>query len=336
VKFKLVRSSEKFQKKTFTQRKLQKLFRKAGIDLINPSAEIPFNDTTNVKANTIDLQWTMKDADGTVTAGKKVIPANATLYSIVAGGDDNGSGQTTTNSIRQVLYEMMTVTNPKQLEMIMLNVHNDGILLSQINLKREILIMTCHSHTIVQNRTKAASGAADAGSTSTTQVDAQPLKGIVIEFSGVPSTKSYWTEQINEANTDGTYLIRPSSFPSGSTDIEAWKEPPTKKMFNNATRVGYTRLNPGQLKDMTAVNTYRGYFQQLLLKKFRTTTENNKVSSVPGKFQVVFLEEELNSGSANKISVQYETQHTLGAVFVTTKSPMMSSTYGSAVRNLNS
>jgi len=206
-------------------------------------------------------------------------------------------------------------------------------IVASLIMKQEIIDCAFYVHTVVQNRTKAASGAAGAGSTSIEQIDVQPIKGPVFEFKGVPKTKQANAAKLNETYDQGVYLVRAANL--GGSDTQAWREPPVKTSFSNVIKAGYTRLNPGQMKDFSLIDYHRGYFQNVVAGKFKCLTENGPVSMAPGRSQVAYLEEELNSGSLNNIQVQYETQHTLGVKLITSKAPNMQPAYeASEVNNI--
>jgi hypothetical protein len=199
-------------------------------------------------------------------------------------------------------------------------------------MKQEVIDLTTMVHTVIQNRTRAASGTAGTGSTSTDVLDVQPLKGPVFEFAGIPKPKQADNSLMSSTYIQGVWLVRVNGL-SGS-DYQAWREPPVKKSFSNVTAQGYTRINPGAMKDMSCADHYRGYFQNIVAGKIKVLTEAGKTAFAPGKSQAVFLEEELNSGSANNISVQYETQHTIGCQFITSKYPNMQPYYETQELNL--
>lgn len=293
---------------------LRKLLRLGGFDAATPNAELQLEDLTNSGGGYV-IRYSTMDGDGSVVPNAYTIPDNSTLETLAL------------NTVFNLVYSAMTSQNPAVLQRIVF--YKGDVLLSSLDMKREVLEVTCHSHTIVQNRTKTAEGT---GSNSTTQVDAQPLKGPVFEFDGIPKTKAPYQNAVSSLDISGVFIQRAGNLVA--SDQIPWREPPTKKTFNNATKSGYTRVAPGQLKDMTISDHYRGYYGNLTSGRFRVITENNVVTHAPGRCQVAFLEEELNSGSNNNISIQYENQHTIGAHFITTKAPVMQPYYTSAIKNL--
>lgn len=196
----------------------------------------------------------------------------------------------------------------------------------QMDLKKEILSVAMSSHMVIQNRTKTATG-----QESITQIDVQPLKGPVYEFSiGVPKLKAESPIVLNQMFNTGVILGRASEF--GGTDVVAYKEPPVKNAFQKCVKSGYVRLNPGALKSMTIGSDIKGYFENVLFK-LRYTAQNTQTKNCHGKSQMVCFEEELNSGSANNITVSYECQHIAGAQLTTTSNPNMQPGYSQSVLN---
>jgi len=195
----------------------------------------------------------------------------------------------------------------------------------QMDLAKEVLSVAMSSHMVIQNRTKSASGAAN-----TTEVDAQPLKGPVYEFSsGVPKLKAASPDSLNYMRPEGIILVRTNQL--AGTDPAAYREVPAKNAFQNVVKSGYTRLNPGALKSMTVGTDCTGYYNNVLFKL--RINQQGVVSRCFGKSQMVILEEELNSGSTNLITISYECQHVAGADLTTTYSPNLQPGYISA--NIN-
>lgn len=232
----------------------------------------------------------------------------------------------------QIIYDMMTQTEPESLESIAISVQDTSTTIAyrtraNLNMKREVIELGVQSHCIIQNRTKTATG-----SSGTDQNDAQPLKGPCYEFKGVPQTKEQIVKLLNTTYTSGVMLMRTGALTS--SDQLAYKEPPVAKAFNNVIKTGYCRINPGNLKDMAVGSRWRGYFKNIILNKLRVITKDGLVTQCPGNAQIVFLEEEMNSGSANNITVNYEIQHTVGAVLYTTKAPNCQPGYDTGVQDL--
>jgi len=292
---------------------LRKLFLQSGIIVQTPIEEVRMvsvGDSSGFK-----VIWVLQDADGSLTNGSYVIPGDATLESIYAG-----------SGLNLVIQGAITQQNPSMLERIMLMSDAGGDRVQgQLIMRQQRLHITCNAHTVIQNRTKSATGSAES-----TQVDAQPLKGPVFEFSGMPRTKEISPISLNTSYSSGSILFRKGQL--GGSDPGAWSEPPVRSSFNNVTKSSYCRLAPGVLKDMEASKTWEGPINNLL-QRWRVTAEGLILSKAPGITQMAFLEEELNSGSANLISVSYETQFTVGCKLTTMKAPNMQPYYNAAEQN---
>jgi len=189
---------------------------------------------------------------------------------------------------------------------------HDNVLAYRMDMSKEVVHIAMSSHIVIQNRTK---GATD-GSASTTQVDVQPLKGPVYEFSvAIPKLKNGLPVVLQQSDVNGLILVRNGQL--GGSDVTAYKEPLVKGAFQNVVKSGYTRLNPGALKSMTVGTDCKAYYGNLLFK-LRFNEDAGVVKRAFGKSQMALLEEELNSGSANNITLGYECQHIAGAELVTT------------------
>jgi len=263
----------------------------------------------------INYEW--RTASGSESRVAVPIPADSsisTLTNLVVSGF----------SLYAVLDSQLKDNNPSILTKVRLyqGVH----LLYEMNMEKEVLHIAMSSHMVVQNRTKSVSG-----STFTDTVDTQPLKGPVYQFSvGIPKIKAETPIRLNQMENEGIILARASQF--GGTDVTSYKEPPVKKLFQNCTKSAYVRLNPGALKSMTIGSDIKGYFNNVLYK-LRYNTQDTQTKQCFGKSQLVCLEEELNSGSANNITVHYECQHIAGASLVTTKNGNMQPGYAASEFN---
>jgi len=290
---------------------LRKMFRAAGIIVQTPYEIIRMISLT--QSGGFKLEWVLVDADGTTTVGGYNIPPNSTMETIFALSDLNN-----------LFQRMIKDPNPVIIERIMLLIDENRVM-SQVIPRQLRVDLTINAHTVVQNRTKSTQG-----SSSTDSVDAQPLKGPIFQFNGVPKTKEISPTALNIVPSSGVILFRKSQL--AGSDPPAWSEPPVKNSFYNATKMSYVRLAPGVLKDMEISKTWNGPLQTVI-NRFRMTFESNVVSACPGISQLCFLEEELNSGSTNLINVAYETQHTFGALFTTVKAPNMQPFYFQEIFN---
>lgn len=292
---------------------LRKLFLQSGIIVETTTEIVRMIDATN--SGGFILVWNVQDSDGSLTAFSYGIPPAISLEGIwIACG------------IQGQLESMFGSSNPQVLERIMLMSDTNRVM-GQLILRQQHISLTVNAHTTMQNRTKSAT--AD-GSLESTVVDAQPIKGSVFEFSGIPKTKEITPTSLNTAYNSGVILFRRAQL--AGTDVAAWAEPPTRKSFYNVVKSSYCRLAPGVLKDFQLSKTWQGNFQTVL-KRFKINTENGTWMHCPGGAQVAYFEEEINSGSANKITVNYETQHTVGCKLTTTRAPNMQPSYSAGPQN---
>lgn len=301
---------------------IRKLFRVgARIDVVTPYEELPLSNIEPLTSTGFSIVYRTLSSNGTVATHTHPIPNDSSISTIT---DLNIDGFKLFDNI----IACLTAANTPMLSKVLLfeTAGTEKRLVYQMDMAKEVLHIAMSSHMVVQNRTKSA-----AGSTEVTQVDAQPLKGPVFEFStGVPKLKASNPNALNYVGPQGVILVRGAELPG--TDALSYKEPPVKSTFQNVVKTGYTRLNPGALKSMTAGVDASGYFQNVI-QKMKFSTDSIVYDRCFGKSQMVVLEEELNSGSANNITVTYECQHIAGAEFITTLNPNCQPGYTSAVLN---
>lgn len=271
------------------------------------------------------ILYRTRDSDGTYFDYLHNIPNDSSLNTLATRTEN---GFRLIDSLRQAMVE----ENPKVLVKVLLFLTDEPAgtqsasnkLVYQMDLNTEVLEITMSSHMVIQNRTRSAS----AGSNEITVVDAQPLKGPVYEFStGVPKIKGEGPYLLGVCRPQGLILVRGAEL--GGTDIVSYREPPVKNTFQNVVKSGYVRLGPGAMKSMVCASTCKGFFGNVLYK-LRYNNDSGVVSRSYGKSQMVCLEEELNSGSANNMTISYECQHISGAQLTTTLSPNMQPGFASS------
>ncbi len=268
------------------------------------------------------IVYETRDSDGTRFTYEHVIANDKSIHDMVFFNQN--SFQLNVN-----IESGMTDQNPQVLQKVYLyQVNNPNKrLMCQMDMQKEVLSIAMSSHMALQNRTKAAAD----GSSSTTQIDVQPLKGPVFQFAtGVPHVRGTSPIQLTSMDDDGVILVRVGQF--GGTDTAAWREPPVKKAFQKVVKSGYARLNPGAIKSMNIGADCYGFYHNVL-NKLRYTSDGSTIGKCFGKSQLAVFEEELNSGSANNITVQYECQHCIGADFKTVKSPNQQPLYDAQAKS---
>jgi hypothetical protein len=297
---------------------LRKLFRiGCKIDIMNPYEILPLGDILPQSGNDcFSIIYSCRDSNGTLTTYEHVIPVNSSLESLQTL-NLNGF------ILRDSLIDALINPNPNNIVKVSLYMNPGGVarrLVTCLDMGKEVLEVAMSSHMVIQNRTKSVTG-----STSTDLIDVQPLKGPVFQFSsGVPKLKDDSPIVLNEITDNGIILLRVGQFPV--IDGNGYKEPPVRAAFQGVTKSGYVRLNPGALKSMTIGADIKGYYSNVLFK-LRYNLEAARTARCYGKSQMVVLEEELNSGSANNLTISYECQHIAGAEFITTSNPNMQPGY---------
>jgi len=139
----------------------------------------------------------------------------------------------------------------------------------------------------------------------------------------VPQSKQNDNFSLSRNNFLGVMLRRAQDLSS-----QVFKEPPPGKLFNNCTGTAKVALEPGTSKSGTVYHTFRGYFNNVICQKLKSRmlyvggVTGGLVEHAPGKMEMFALEERLNSGSLNLITVQYESELTVGVILTTGKSPV--------------
>lgn len=206
--------------------------------------------------------------------------------------------------------------------------------LAVMNLKNEKVNLHMSCEVVVQNRTRGASES----NNQVDLIDSQPLKGYLYYFK-----KN--TPQIKQQNTVGPAYTRVWTpferttysgiiLINGNAAVDdAMKDPPSPGFFSNCSKASYVKLEPGAMKKFYVENNYNKYYIEILRAASRYTGSPSIVGGTVWKRQsiadtmMIALEEVLNSGSANKITIQYEGEIRTGAYFVTGPVPTMKKLY---------
>lgn len=299
---------------------LRKLFKKCGFDADSPTQEIPITniaDSRNAK-----VKWTILAADGTATTQEYILPDNASIKSIA-------EVSTTGQSLSGTIGELLNGINHQQLERIGLyqivdqTVTDQDMLKAELNLKREIIDMVVSSVMTVSNRTKGA----DSGGSLENEVDSQPLEGYLYSFyGGSPRIKIMGIPKLDHGTNNGIILHRAAQLGS------FFNEPPVQKTFSNCKVATPLKLQPGTMKRSKLYQRWRGYLNNVL-DRLRVETTNTIISGVPGKCEIVALEESLNTGSLNLITCAYQIERRWMCNFITPPMTPMLADYKTA--NIN-
>lgn len=310
---------------------LRKLFTKHGFTF-NDDQEIINGSQTG-----FTIRWSRRRTSDGAMCYSSISTFTGMTLNLLIGNTSTPSGASdwlSTASLKDQIAQSMYVMNEGygnnmtgNFECIEFYSSGSAMPTGQLKFEEEVLDLQFNSKMIIQNRTKS-----DSGSTEIETVDNQPLKGFQYLFAGgvahvkndgkligtAPVTGTPAGNVINQNRSEGILLVRGGEFPASQQN---WKEPPAPRVFANCYKASKVLLQPGSIKGGYIVSRWRGYFNNLLNGKLIVKANVGTVSAAPGKLQMFALEERLNSGSLNKITVNYECEKTCGARFISVKKP---------------
>lgn len=318
---------------------LRKLFKKAGIDVVNENNELSFEEYTN----STGFMFQYRDVDPTdqnVQSYSLIIQNNTTFKTLLdtictyAGSPDTPYKRIIDYMLvpdqgKRVPYSMSLQVqdkwiNPNEVVEVAWRTH------THMALQNEKIVLYCKSLLTVQNRTKGS--AASASDYSDQRVDNQPLQGKLYEFSnGDPRLKS--TQHVGSGlpNNEYDFLVNTGAattvraFGSVVFPADYMDSPPGGKYWKNCKKVDNVVVQPGDIKK-TSINVKYDMNLPDLLTKFRIASQQFIVGdqSYTGlkshKSQILALEEILRTPQDNFITVQYEVQNFCGAYAYSKKS----------------
>jgi len=299
---------------------LRKLFKKGGYNVTSTKETLPCTDNIN-NSEMFKFQIVTENIDTGATTDLDYETQPTDTLESISGANFNGNTFNFYDFIHNILKETDLTTFPIINHVILYakdrygSAGNDSNyrLKASLNMKNETMKIYSRSNLIVQNVTKGA----ESGTIVTEAIDAQPLKGVLYQFAGgVPQVKQRQNFRLNRMLSRGVFLNRAQDL----TPAEDFKEPPNPDYFNNCYKAGKVTLLPGTLKKTHIISTWSGMFNNLM---FSLTSKRGSslLYNVAGKSQLVALEEELNSGSANLITTSYECEKICGVMFVTGPAP---------------
>lgn len=234
---------------------------------------------------------------------------------------NNDTIESVSNSFIGIITQIMNGTTYLDLKSVTFSTYSDGgtiaHVIADINMENEVLKLNLKSVLKVQNRTLGATS----GSSEDDVVDAQPLVGKVIEFRGgcIKLKNNDVQNAVHFRIRDTGILLLP-----GSNLKTGQLEPRQKHDFSNAYKQSKFLLQPGDIKTGYIKSSHAAYFNNIF-KAFKYSKQTVSLvdyqTAAPGKVQLISFEEQLNSGSANLIKVQYEQQQYVEAYLVTGKKP---------------
>lgn len=293
---------------------IRKLFVKGGFNPDSVDQEVPFADYNDGYG--MKIQYILKNGSGATFPTSYTTVNDDTVSTILLP-----TRLPLIDSIAALLTNYTTGEYLERLQMYSRD-GNEWRLKTELNLEREVITMYASSDLVIQNRTK---GAATGAGAELERVDNQPLRGFTyICAGGVPKTQTMGVTPLDTVDVTGVQLVRAAELNS------SLKEPPVPNYFINCYKRGAVQLEPGQMKSASIYKKFRGFFNDVI-GRMRNSGVGSGISAksqiVDGKCQIFALEERLNSGSLNNITVSYEVQKRYGCFFTTSKKSIMLASY---------
>lgn len=307
----------------------RKLFLKAGISIPDRNQELPLFDQFNSDGFKIVYQY-QNPVTGSAVTLNIVTVDNQSLTNLV-----DSFPLMATN-----LYSIFTANNGVEPNSLALYSSDRNLadtnwrLASQINLRTEIINWHITSELKVQNRTAGAAAAiGDIGDAD--RVDQQPLQGYLYNFKGGEPRLKHTTNWDVSVLNDDEKLSRIREY--GENHIpssllpQPYQEPPVPKLWANCVGASKVILQPGDIKNTKISFTFRGKLPNMLKKLKTTFTESGFVKGVPGKCQILALEEYMRTPDNNNILIGLERELKIGCWLDTGKtSDIFTSDYSEA------
>lgn len=298
---------------------VRKLFKKAGVSVETRSQTLPLFNNENSGPNMFVIKWIR-----TNFATNVQIEHVYEIISNTAGLDDIIDGLAT---LGQHLIEYLRNVEATEVTHIRLYMRTTVLpedhrrIVAELDLKNEEFHFTSTSKLKVQNRTKGDTTGSD---NDADRVDNTPVYGKLYDFKGgsiklrtVDNTDWDYNLFFNSMPANGLSLVRGAELPD-------YGEPPTGKHFMNNVGQVKVYLNPGDIKYATISYNYSGKFKNFM-DKFKAKNFNNEANAafryggIPGKTQMIALEEVIRSITSNPIVLVYERQITMGGYLTSKK-----------------
>jgi len=296
---------------------LRKLLEKAGIQVSSANVELPLISTgesgpsgfllimifrNNVTGGGVEVLYEIPDNVDL----KGLVNGNTFLIDYLRGWLIN-SGPQVNDELNEIrLYERVAPLPD-----------DERRLRCRLDLTKESLTIVVKSQLRVQNRTKGDSATADADAD---RVDNTPVDGKLYTFKhahaklAAKTTTPDLLVRFNSMPPNGLVLARGSQ-----NYTETLEEPPNQTIFTNCKGTQRVHLNPGDIKDCHISHVYKGTFSTLLSKLRAKSTTDLGVGTpryysygVPGKMQMVVLEEMIRSITSNSVILVYERNLEIG------------------------
>jgi len=294
---------------------LRKLYKIAGIDITNPGVQfLSLDNASGFSSGGFRIvRFTMNSVGTPATVSYDVSTAETLTSLALNSGLQNEiiNFASTTSDLITTVIRLYQIDNTAST--------NEHRTVATLNMNNEMLHLEMKQKLVVQNRTKGATGTA----TSLDVIDAQPLKGKMYMFSkgnpnvrelssvgGPPNTESL----LGRWSNTSVKLVSDTNLGYDSN----LKNPPSPYFFNNCKKASNITLEPGDLKEVNMKNNINKYYPQFLRSLAWFSGTGIRRQTI-GDSVFVCLEERLNSGSSNPITVQYEAENSFLAYLSTNR-----------------
>lgn len=244
--------------------------------------------------------------------------AGSTLDTLVR--QDEGANTALYQTLRDCLVGSGTTPaqNWSRLSVFYLTAGLEMRIMASMNLADYSMNLWSKGHLKIQNRTKGAVS----GDVEADAVDNQPLYGYVYQFNtgNVSTVEIGGMWNTNAVRTDGLIIRK------GALLGQPFKEPQPPKVFRSCVKSAKCGLQPGDIKSSTIESVFKGNFKDTIRRlrgNLNTGINDNGVLRAPGKVQLWALEEIINSGTDQNITVQYEKESIIGCYFKKIKKNLM-------------
>ena len=314
---------------------VRKLFKKAGFSIESRDQTLPLETITGSGPDAFIIKYVQtKFSTNLQIESLYEIPANASLEDIL----ENMLG------LNQLIVNYWRDSEADELTHLRLYMRTTVLptderrLVAELDLKNEQFHFCSTSKLKVQNRTKGDTNGSD---NDADRIDNMPVYGKLYEFQGgniklrtVNNSDWDYNAYFNCMPANGLSLVR-------GAEIPEYEEPPTGKHFMNNVSQVKVYLNPGDIKYASISYNFSGKFKTFM-DKFKAKNYGNNVGAafryagIPGKTQMVVLEEVIRSISSNPIVLVYERQIQMGGYLTSKKRavPFTTQLTSQAINNL--
>lgn len=304
---------------------IRKLFKKAGITVEDRSRELNLSNVANSSGFRI-VFVTQNPVGGNVSNLDYDTKDNYSLSDLIT------DWPAFTDYFKDYIKAASVDDVPMQL--ILYDRRNNGAgtdafrIAANMYLNHEYLDLYSQSKLIVQNRTAGDGATTTEEKAQLDRIDNQPLQGYIYEYKNADprlnivgtTGESFDNMGLNYTTGSGLLLLRAATLGSSGSAPNVfvqYEEPPVPKTWANIAKSSKILLQPGTMKKTYISHKFSGKIVNVM-KALRVEYHTGTAyAGVKGKSQIIALEEKLRTTSTNPVTVMYECEKKIGAVFKT-------------------